>query len=61
VWQCLICGEYARTYTEVCRFCSADCLEWVQEEDVMFSRTVRDVLSVIHPGISSHTPALIVV
>jgi hypothetical protein len=33
MWQCLMCGEFTRTYTEVCRFCSADCLEWMQVED----------------------------
>jgi hypothetical protein len=33
VWQCMYCGEYQRTYTELCRWCSSEAVVMVTEED----------------------------
>lgn len=33
MYVCLFCGELNLTCAEVCRFCSSEGLEWVQEED----------------------------
>jgi hypothetical protein len=33
VYQCMYCGEFTHTYTEVCRFCSAECMVMMLDED----------------------------
>jgi len=33
MYQCPVCFEYG-SKPEVCKWCSCECLEWVQPEDV---------------------------